>query len=468
MPGIDWTRRSCRGVLIRGPVSGQPVSGRPVRDQPAPRQGRRPRRGASWLLRLCPIAVAVLAVGLLPAPSTLEGAPFLYPRGVTIHNPLRAYQGLNLLVDASRDPALGQVVLLGMDGSDVQVWTSPFSGMDRAELAEALDNGNVLVHFKDPALGTEVLVELDWNGTIVWQYTPPVGTKLHHDFERLANGNTLLLASVTIDDPVIGPNPIRDDIVLEVNPSGQVVWEWSTAEHYDELPYSDVERNYMWLASKQQKANIFHTNSVSTLPPNPHEATDPRFAAGNLLLSQRDTNLVFIIERATGDMVWSYKQAVGQHMPYMLDASFPGAGNILMLDNGGQAGYPITSRLWSQALEIDPPSWATTWSYDATNSNLPRAEAFLTPFMGSAQRLPNGNTLITEATWGRVFEVTPTGAIVWEYILPADKSIYRCIRVDPTWPGGASGEDRGGPVRSRPGEESPGEVLERRHRDRSR
>jgi hypothetical protein len=38
--------------------------------------------------------------------------------------------------------------------------------------------------------------------------------------------------------------------------------------------------------------------------------------------------------------------------------------------------------------------------------------------MGGAQRLHNGNTLVTEANFGRLFEITPTGEVVWEYINP--------------------------------------------------
>ncbi len=38
--------------------------------------------------------------------------------------------------------------------------------------------------------------------------------------------------------------------------------------------------------------------------------------------------------------------------------------------------------------------------------------------MGSAQRLANGNTFICESAFGRLFEVTPEGETVWEYIIP--------------------------------------------------
>jgi len=45
-------------------------------------------------------------------------------------------------------------------------------------------------------------------------------------------------------------------------------------------------------------------------------------------------------------------------------------------------------------------------------------EAFFTPFMGSAQRLPNGNTLLCEAAFGRLIEVTAADDTVWEYVAP--------------------------------------------------
>ena len=38
--------------------------------------------------------------------------------------------------------------------------------------------------------------------------------------------------------------------------------------------------------------------------------------------------------------------------------------------------------------------------------------------LGSARRLPNGHTLICEAMRGRIFQVTPNGEIVWEYVNP--------------------------------------------------
>jgi hypothetical protein len=60
-------------------------------------------------------------------------------------------------------------------------------------------------------------------------------------------------------------------------------------------------------------------------------------------------------------------------------------------------------------------------------------------FISSAQRLPNGNTLITEGACGRILEVTPEYDIVWEYISPYfDKRrganfVYRAYRAPYQW-----------------------------------
>ena len=59
--------------------------------------------------------------------------------------------------------------------------------------------------------------------------------------------------------------------------------------------------------------------------------------------------------------------------------------------------------------------------------------------MSSAQRLPNGNTLITESMNGRIFETTVEFEIVWEYVNPYftkkenRNSIYRAYRVPYEW-----------------------------------
>jgi len=71
------------------------------------------------------------------------------------------------------------------------------------------------------------------------------------------------------------------------------------------------------------------------------------------------------------------------------------------------------SRGYSRILEIDPPAKKTVWQYQADP-----LEEFFSVNRGGCQRLPNGNTLITESNEGRVFEIAQTGEVVWEFYNP--------------------------------------------------
>src|SRR5690606_41528595 len=97
---------------------------------------------------------------------------------------------------------------------------------------------------------------------------------------------------------------------------------------------------------------------------------------------------------------------LGQHDSPLSPPRLPGAGNLLLFDNGGASGFgdpsPISplgnsiyQRPTSRVLEIDPLSLALVWSYIAPN--------FFSTNVSGAQRLPNGKTLIPEGAPGRAF-----------------------------------------------------------------
>jgi outer membrane protein assembly factor BamB len=91
----------------------------------------------------------------------------------------------------------------------------------------------------------------------------------------------------------------------------------------------------------------------------------------------------------------------------------------------------LYQRANSRVLEINPVTLEVVWTYRAAN--------FFSTNISSAQRLPNGNTLITEGAPGRVFEVTSSGDIVWEYMnAPGESargsnSVYRACRLPYNW-----------------------------------
>jgi outer membrane protein assembly factor BamB len=95
-----------------------------------------------------------------------------------------------------------------------------------------------------------------------------------------------------------------------------------------------------------------------------------------------------------------------QHAPLELPD-----GRILIFDNGNvRPGVTVPH---SRVVEIEPQTGAIGWEYRD-----PVIQSFFAPFMGCAQRLDNGNTLITESASGRLFEVTPQGEVVWEFVVP--------------------------------------------------
>lgn len=197
-----------------------------------------------------------------------------------------------------------------------------------------------------------------------------------------------------------------------------------------------------------------HLNSATYVGPNRwFDAGDTRFAPNNVIISSREANLVAIVAR-DGKVVWrlgpdfleseatrAIGQIIGQHQPHLIPTGLPGAGNLLVFDNGGAAGYGepsgiapngvgIYARPSSRILEIDPVSLKLVWTYSAPGQ-------FFSTNISGAQRLPNGNTLITQGAGGRLFEVTTDRQIVWEYMYPlfvgGRNAVYRAYRLPYTW-----------------------------------
>jgi hypothetical protein len=119
------------------------------------------------------------------------------------------------------------------------------------------------------------------------------------------------------------------------------------------------------------------------------------------------------------------QQLFYQHQVLWIPDGWKNAGHLTVFNNGG--GRPDGD--WSSVLEIAPPvddggnyplkegepfgPRAPVWTYQAQDRH-----SFFAPFVSGAHRLPNGNTFVCAGTHGRYFEVSPEGAIVWEYRNP--------------------------------------------------
>lgn len=392
-------------------------------------------------------ALFSLATMLLAGPLSAQAAPSVFPTGVTVYDPAQAYN--SYVIFASTDH---RTRLIDMDGAVVHQWD--YAGFP----SELLDpqvtggqRGHVLVQLSTiegagagvvPNMPAEfrnkTIGELDWNGNVVWQWgeqAPGGAARQHHDWFREANGNTLVLANAFHPIPGFTLPNILDDVIYEVTPAGGIVWQWKAADHLDEIGFTPDE---MALLRKVDTPDYLHINDMTPLGPNKwFDAGDQRFAPDNILVDSRNANFIAIIDRRTGRIVWTLgpnfpaakassqtprpvDQLVGQHDAHLIEPGLPGAGNLIVFDNQGEAGYPpapLSTNAGSRVLEIDPVKKQVVWQYTGEDSGRP-GWTFYSSFISSARRLPNGNTLIDEGMNGRFFQVTPAGKIVWEYVNP--------------------------------------------------
>ena len=131
----------------------------------------------------------------------------------------------------------------------------------------------------------------------------------------------------------------------------------------------------------------------------------------------------------------------------MIPRGLPGEGNVMVFDNGGVSPFfpSLSGRYFTRVLEIDPVKKEIVWEYSHRTMIKGQwwhhgHQFFFSPFISLAQRLPNGNTFITEGASNRLFEVTRKGEIVWEYVLPYRTTedlplayTYRAYRVPYEW-----------------------------------
>lgn len=309
----------------------------------------------------------------------------------------RASAGLTLF--AAGD---GTVYLVDLLGKVVHTWKMPYAPGLYGYLTEKgtlLYNGQIPSETflgKSPFKGGAVM-EADWDGKILWEVRQQ---DHHHDGRLLKNGNVLLLCATELPDDVAkkvqGGRPgtevngkIWADYLLELTRDGRKVWEWRAWEHLD--PAKDVIT-----AIQDSRSEWTHGNAVIELPD------------GDLLVSFRNISTIIKIHRQSGEVVWKLgaPPLSGQHAPTPL-----AKGNILIFDNGPHRldqSFPF-----SRVIEVNPLTSETVWKYqESIPSN------FFSPRISNAQRLPNGNTLINEGWFGRFFEVTSEGEVVWEYVNP--------------------------------------------------
>lgn len=313
----------------------------------------------------------------------------------------------------------------------------------------------------------------------------------------------------------VGVQGIWSDAIYEIEPQGkdgaEVIWEWhawdhliqdidpeaanygNVAEHPERFDLNaDLRRE---LPSDADVAELQKLGYIDAKPTQADLGADWLHTNGihfdaehdQIVLSSPHLNEVWIIDHATtsdeaagtsggqqgkgGDLLWRWgnprnygagsgadQKLFGQHNPRIIPKGLPGAGHLLIFNNGG--GRPDGN--YSEVVELELPRNASgglelapfvaaapakpSWRYVAKEKG-----DFFSGFISGAQRLTNGHTLICEGASGRVFEVKQDGTMVWEYLHPfldpvdpangqpmppgAEYGLFRATRIPATHPG---------------------------------
>ena len=331
-----------------------------------------PRR---WLLRGL-LALVVGALLLAAAVSAATYEPTNLGPG-TIDEPANgstvvSVQGFHFQgIGNGKKPA--RLVSAGERGATEWVHNGSQEGARWFYDVDPLANGNLLVTSTVP--GDTVVYELDpETDTRVW--SEKFDAEDTHDVD-LINGDQLLVANMRNTNE---SGVANDRLFIYDRSKGKIVWEWRFNEHYPESTDGGYSEDWS------------HVNDVD------------KIGEGKYLASPRNFDQAIVVDRKTGNITMrlgsdgNHSTLFEQHNPDYLEGS-DGTPTVLVADSEND-------RVVEYARESEG-EWRRTWELSG-GFNWPR----------DADRLPNGNTLITDTLNQRVLEVTPRGEVVWEYYAP--------------------------------------------------
>jgi outer membrane protein assembly factor BamB len=276
---------------------------------------------------------------------------------------------------------------------------------------EALDNGNVMASVATVATGDDCpdglgdrcvhnrVVELGYpNTTVVWSYEWwDVFPEHHevHDADRLPSGETAIV-------------DMGNNRAFTVNRAGEITWQWNATEHLAEgTPFFEEyvpEGSAGEFRQGGPETDWTHMNDID------------RLENGHFQLSIRNFDVVVEVDPETNEIVdvigapTRHEVMNEQHNPMRIESG----GTLLIADSEND-----------RVVEIDVETGETVWRYDGTGSGE------LLQWPRDADRLPNGNTLVTDSRNFRVLEVGPNGSVVWRYEMKEERGIvYEADRLD--------------------------------------
>jgi hypothetical protein len=346
---------------------------------------------------------------------------------VTTYDPNLTCDGLNIYITTGSSLAF----LIDMKGDILHEWNlDPNNELDKRWVyANFCENGDILTYCKE-----NIFTRVDWESNRVWVKE----MRAHHGFCTDQNQDVYVInrkESVILWRGL--PIPLIEDYITVFSSDGSFKRNIMILDVAKKrLTLGGVMRIYRYILNPDKikkllklklkgrlilefglTFDVLHTNSIFVID----RDIEGLCTKGDILISMRNLNLTAIINPEKKELVWEWGPGIinAQHHATMLENN-----NILLFENGYDRGY-------SRVIEIEPITKEIKWDYKGSP-----LEDFFSTRRGSCQRLPNGNTLITESDRGNAFEVTKEGKIVWRFFIPAiDKEankrrvVYRLVRI---------------------------------------
>lgn len=248
---------------------------------------------------------------------------------------------------------------------------------------EALPDGSIIAVYAYPGIA----MKLDWCSKEQWSLDGP---RYHHSIEVDRERNT----AWTWKDWSPGEMSL-----LEISAhTGETLRTINLNDVIDANPDIDILSIRQYDEKQNWLVDPWHGNDIEVLP-NDISRAFPGFQQGDLLVSLRSLNLVFVMSPDSLEIKWwRIGQTRRQH-----DPDWQKNGTITIFDNNMYRDY-------SRVIQLEPTSFKATVLYDGSKHNV------YTEARGRHQILPNGNILITSAQQGRILEVTQSGDVVFEFL----------------------------------------------------
>jgi hypothetical protein len=338
--------------------------------------------------------------------------------GLILNNPAEAYGGYTLFAPS----ASTTTYLIDQQGNEVHRWNSTAPPMTAELMPDGtLYRAERVNTAKQWAPGQSGRIKrLDWDGNVLWSYTMATpDLMMHHDFEVLPNGNVLLIAweRKTYDQavqagrdpddvplaPGTGVRELWPDIVVEVKPNapppgggpaegGQIVWSWHLWDHVVQDRYPG-RANYGSVSGNPQLVDINYYLKGDGMGGVPADWTHfngihYNAALDQIVVSSREFSEFWIIDHSTstaeaathtggrsgrgGDLLYRYGNPAAyksgtaadqrlfyQHDAHWIESGLPGAGNMLVFNNGWNPDPAKAS--FSTVVELTLPPASQQW-----------------------------------------------------------------------------------------------------------